>query len=231
MIPKKIHYCWFGRGEKPKLVKKCMESWKKYCPEYELAEWNEDTFDIHKNAYTQWCYENRKYAFLSDYVRLLVVEEHGGIYLDTDVELLRPLDGLLENEAFFGFETDAYVNTGIGFGAQAHNPVMQKMVAEYDPLLDGKHGTVGCPHLNTAALLEFGLQQNGKMQKLGVATVYPSSYFNPYDAPTGRLRKTEDTYSIHWYSALWLSKAKRIRMVIGRPLHRLLGTDFLKNRS
>lgn len=100
MIPKKIHYCWFGRGDKPKLAKRCIASWKKYCPDYEIIEWNEDNFDINTNEYTKWCYENKNYAFLSDYVRLLVVYRHGGIYFDTDVELIRNPDFLLENQAF-----------------------------------------------------------------------------------------------------------------------------------
>ena len=94
MIPKKIHYCWFGRGEKPRLAKKCIASWKKYCSDYEIIEWNEDNFNINLNEYTKWCYENRKYAFLSDYVRLWVVFQNGGLYFDTDVELLKSPDSL-----------------------------------------------------------------------------------------------------------------------------------------
>lgn len=91
MIPRKIHYCWFGRGEKPRLAQKCIASWKKYCPDYEIIEWNEDNFDVNRNAYTQMCYKEKKYAFLTDYLRLLIVEEHGGIYFDTDVEAGVPL--------------------------------------------------------------------------------------------------------------------------------------------
>ena len=97
MIPKKIHYCWFGRNPKPKLAEKCIASWKKYCPDYEIVEWNEDNFDIGMNAYTRSAYEQKKYAFLTDYARLLIIYEHGGLYFDTDVELIRPIDDLLEN--------------------------------------------------------------------------------------------------------------------------------------
>ena len=96
MIPRKIHYCWFGRGEKPRLAQKCIASWKKYCPDYEIIEWNEDNFDVNRNAYTQMCYKEKKYAFLTDYLRLLIVEEHGGIYFDTDVEAVRSFDELLD---------------------------------------------------------------------------------------------------------------------------------------
>ena len=145
MIPRKIHYCWFGRGEKPRLAQKCIASWKKYCPDYEIIEWNEDNFDVNRNAYTQMCYKEKKYAFLTDYLRLLIVEEHGGIYFDTDVEAVRSFDELLDNPAFFGFENDRFVNTGEGFGAEPHNPAVRQMLAEYDPLLDGQHGTSGWP--------------------------------------------------------------------------------------
>ena len=127
MIPKKIHYCWFGRGEKPKLARRCIASWKKFCPDYEIIEWNEDNFDINTNAYMQMCYEQKRYAFLTDYLRLLIIQEHGGVYFDTDVEVVKPLDDLLDSGAFFGFETDQYVNTGEGFGAEAGHPVVRQM--------------------------------------------------------------------------------------------------------
>lgn len=225
MIPKKIHYCWFGRGEKPKLAQKCIASWKKFCPDYEIIEWNEDNFDVNKNGYTRMCYEQKKYAFLTDYVRLVVIAEHGGIYFDTDVELLCPLDCLLDTEAYAGFETKDYVDTGLGFGSVPHGEMVEAMLAEYEPLLDGQHGTIGCPRLNTQALEKLGLQKNGQLQHLPAATIYPVDWFNPLDAPTGRLRKTENTVSIHWYSASWLGPKQKIRSAITRPLHRIFGVD------
>jgi mannosyltransferase OCH1-like enzyme len=234
MIPQKIHYCWFGRNPLPKSVKKCVASWKKYMPDYEIMEWNEDNFDINMNAYTKMCYEQKKYAFLSDYVRLLVIEQHGGIYFDTDVEVVRSFDDLLENEAFFGFETEQYVNTGEGFGAEAHHPVVQQMIKEYEILLDGEHGTVGCPHLNTNALLKFGLKQNGRKQMIGKAMIYPVDYFNPLNSVTGKLERTENTYSIHWYSMSWMSSEQKVRSKITRVVHRIFGEDcfdFLKRKK
>ena len=120
MIPKKIHYCWFGRGEKPKLAQKCIASWRKYCPDYEIVEWNEDNFNLDYNDYTRYCYDNKKWAFLSDFVRLVIVAEHGGLYFDTDVELLKSPDELLQYDAFYGFENDNYIATGLGFGAQVN---------------------------------------------------------------------------------------------------------------
>lgn len=228
MIPKIIHYCWFGRGAKPKLAQKCIASWKKYCPDYEIIEWNEDNFDIHMNGYTRMCYEQKKYAFLSDYVRLLVVAEHGGIYFDTDVELLRPIDALLEHEAFFGFETPEYVASGLGFGSVPHGKVIDAMVAEYDFLLDGTQGTRGCPRLNTSALVKLGLKQDGSCQTVADAVILPSDYLNPYESATGRVKKTKNTVSIHWYSAAWMSRSHKIRSAIMRPLHRIFGVEFFQ---
>lgn len=222
MIPKKIHYCWFGRREKPKLAQKCIASWEKFCPDYEIIEWNEDNFDVNLNAYTKMCYEQKKYAFLTDYLRLLIINEQGGIYFDTDVEVIRSFDNLLNCSAFFGFETNQYVNTGEGFGAERGNGIVQQMINEYEPLLDGQHGVVGCPHLNTAALLKYGLLQNGKQQELSGGTIYPADYFNPYDDPTGILTKTENTYSIHWYGKSWMDRKTVLRSRILKPLHRIL---------
>lgn len=227
MIPKKVHYCWFGRGEKPKLVQKCIASWKKYMPDYEIVEWNEDSFDVNMNAYTRMCYEEKKYAFLSDYVRLLVVYENGGIYFDTDVEVVRPFDDLLIDGAFFGFENDTHVASGLGFGAKKGHPVVRQMLKEYEPLLDGQHGTVGCPHLNTDALLKFGLKQNGQHQNLGDVVVYPADYFNPMDSTTGVLKTTKNTYSIHRYSMSWIPLHKRIRSKITKRIHRIFGVNSL----
>lgn len=230
MIPKKIHYCWFGRGEKSKLARKCIASWKKYCPDYEIIEWNEDNFDVNMNAYTKMCYEQKKYAFLSDYVRLLVVAEYGGIYFDTDVEVIRTFNELLSCCAFFGFENNEYVNTGIGFGAEVGNEIVVQMLREYDELLDGKQGTIGCPHLNTAALMKFGLKQNGEKQKVKGIVIYPTDYFNPYDDSTGILQKTENTYSIHWFAKTWMNRRQLLRSKISKPLHRLLGTDCFRGK-
>ena len=246
MIPKKIHYCWFGRGKRPKLAKKCIKSWKKYCPDYEIIEWNEDNFDVNINDYTKWCYENKKYAFLSDYVRLVVVYQNGGIYFDTDVELLRNPDFLLKNQAFFGFETDgnevsnsdkadvnsglAYgsVASGLAYGSVASGLALKAMIEEYEPLLDGKHGTVMCPQLNTAALVKLGLKRDGSYQQFSWGTVYPKEYFNPYESTTGRLNKTCNTVSVHWYMGSCLTTRQKIRSWISKPLHRVFGVDFVR---
>lgn len=226
MIPKRIHYCWFGRGEKPKLAKRCIASWKKYCPDYEIIEWNEDNFDIAAYPYASYCYRQRKWAFLSDFVRLVVVEAHGGLYFDTDVELVRKPDFLLEHEAFFGFENNVHVATGLGFGAVPHQGTIIAMLNQYLLLeadSDGNFPIMGCPVLNTAALVELGLQCSGRRQTVAGAEIYPAEYFNPYESSTGRLRRTKETVSIHWYSMSWLSRGQILRSKFTRPFHRLFG--------
>lgn len=238
MIPKIIHYCWFGRGEKPKLAKKCVASWKKRCPDYEIVEWNEDNFDISAYPYAKFCYEQKKWAFLSDYIRLVVVEQHGGIYFDTDVELLKSLDDLLHHKAFYGFENNSHVNTGQGFGSEAHHPAVQAMLEQYRQLKpdeQGRYPVIGCPILNTQALLPFGLQLNGQRQTVAGVEIYPAEYFNPYESTTGRLNKTKNTMSVHWYSGSWMSKGTVLRSKITKPLHRVFGEDcfekFKKGRN
>lgn len=228
MIPKKIHYCWFGRGEKPKLAQKCIASWKKFCPDYEIIEWNEDNYDMNENAYVRYCYENKKWAFLSDYVRLAVICREGGIYFDTDVEVVKSFDNLLDYGAFFGFETDQYVNTGEGFGAEANHVTIRVMLEEYASFAPRKgepFAFIGCPTLNTKALLPLGLERNGEYQTVAGAVILPQDYMNPYEDATGRLNKTDNTISIHWYSKSALPRSMIIRSVITRAFHRLFGVS------
>lgn len=231
MIPKKIHYCWFGRGPKPKLAQKCIASWKKYCPDYEIIEWNEDNFDVNMNGYTRMCLAEKKYAFLSDYARLVVVAEHGGFYFDTDVELIRSPDKLRAHDAFFGFETPEFVASGLGFGSIAHGIAIEAMLHEYESFLDGNHGVVVCPKLNTQALKRLGLCQDGSLQEFSNSVIYPPDWFNPYESATGRLNCTENTVSIHWYSASWMSPKQKLRKMISTPLHRILGVDFFRRQK
>lgn len=221
MIPKTIHYCWFGRGEKPKLAQKCIASWKRLCPDYEIIEWNEDNFDVNTNAYTKMCYEQKKYAFLSDYVRLLVVYEHGGLYFDTDVEVIRPFDDLLVYKAFFGFETKDFVNTGQGFGAESNEEIVERLTTQYDSVLDGHHGVIGCPLLNTKALVEYGFKINGEIQRKNDVVVFPKDFFNPFNDNKGVLTITDNTYSIHWYGKSWMDRKGIIRNKVSRIFHRI----------
>ena len=233
MIPKRIHYCWFGRNPKPKLAEKCIAGWKKYCPDYEIIEWNEDNFDVKKYPYAEYCIENQKYAFLSDFVRLVVVSEFGGLYFDTDVEVIKQPDDLLNHQAFYGFENDEYVASGLGFGAEKNHITVCKMLEEYDELKkeDGTYLIKTCPALNTEALEKLGLKKNGTEQEIEGAHIFPVDYFNPYDDPTGKLNITRNTYSIHWYAKSWMSKRKILRSKLTRPLHRLFGVDFFRRNK
>ena len=228
MIPKKIHYCWFGGKELPELAKKCIASWEKFCPDYEIIRWDESNFDLDQTPYARWCYDNGKWAFLSDYARLAVVAEQGGLYFDTDVELVKNPDTLLRYEAFYGFENDTAVNTGHGFGAQAQHTTLLAMCQEYLSLeldQDGNFVAQACPALNTAALAALGLIPNGERQSVAGAEILPADFLNPYDDSTGRLKQTENTVSIHWYSKSWISKGAILRSKLTRPFHRIFGKD------
>ena len=228
MIPKTIHYCWFGHGKKPKLAEKCIDSWKRVCPEYKIIEWNEENFDLNSTPYTRYCYENKKWAYLSDYVRLAVVYDHGGIYFDTDVEVIRSLDGLLENEAFFAFENDQNIASGLGFGAEKNSRYVRAMMDQYAFSGEEEVCLRGCPGLNTKALLPYGVKLNGKWQKIDRMVVLPVDYMNPYDDPTGRLMITDNTISIHWYAKSAMSKRSVLRSKLTRPFHRIFGVNCFK---
>lgn len=171
MIPKTIHYVWFGRNQKPELIEKCIASWRKYCPDWEIIEWNENNWDISRYTFAKQAYEAKKWAFVSDVARLDVVHQHGGVYLDTDVELLRPINSLLENEAFLAFETERYINTGLGFGAIPGHLGVKAMIDYYRNkkyVFGGNSKTPPCPAWNTESLIKQYpyIIRNGSTQKV-----------------------------------------------------------------
>ena len=204
-IPKKIHYCWFGGNPLPELAIKCIESWKKYCPDYEIIEWNESNYDVTKNLYMKQAYEEKKWGFVPDYARLDIIYNHGGIYLDTDVEILRPLDKLLENSAFVGCENDRWVALGLGFGAEKGNPIIYEMLKQYDILSffddSGELNLTPAPVYQTALLKEqYGFKETKEIQKISdFMNIYPVEYFGSKDAYSGKINITNNTYSIHHY--------------------------------
>ena len=213
-IPKIIHYCWFGRNPKPRLAEKCILSWKKFCPDYEIMEWNEDNFDLSAAPlYVRQAYEAKKWAFVTDYVRLKVVYDNGGIYMDTDVELLKAPDALLDHQAYFGYETQELVTTGLGFGAEKKAPIIREMMDLYQDipflLSDGSYDLTPCPRRNSQVLRKAGLRSDGSKQILpGNILILPRDYFCPLDYLTGKCRTTPNTVSIHWYSSSWFTKAE-----------------------
>ena len=201
MIPKKIHYLWFGKGEKNDRIKHCIESWKKYLPDYEIIEWNEDNFDINYNDFTKQAYENKKWAYVSDVARLWVLYNEGGIYFDTDVEVYKPLDEFLGNEAFIGFEDINYLSTAT-IGAEKHNPII-KLILDYYNAIDFKlydiwtdyikyEETSPCIYSNIFELL--GLDRKSDiMQHIKHFTIYPRSYFFTKD----------EGYTYHSFNGSW----------------------------
>ena len=211
-IPKIIHYCWFGRNKKPALIRKCIRSWKKYCPDYQFIEWNEDNFDIDSLPYCRQAYDAKKWAFVTDYVRLKVVYEHGGIYMDTDVELVKPLDDYLHYPCFMGFQHESYVNTGLIFGAEKNHGFVAENADVYHEadfqkqLLAGK--PIICQEYTTALLEKKGLivPCTGGIQRIGDITVFPPEYFCPLSNRTGILNKTENTVAIHHFAGSWQSE-------------------------
>lgn len=216
-IPKIIHYCWVGGNPKPQSVLYCIESWKKYCPDYQIIEWNENNYDFTKNEYMHQAYEAKKWGFVPDYARLDIVYEHGGIYLDTDVEMVRPFDELLENESFFGFEDTGegtyFVACGLGFGAAKHNHLIRKLRDYYDNVSflnpDGSLNLTPAPRHNTPVFAQYGVQMNNQLQNIDGNIFYPAEYFCPKIFKTGKMTCTNNTYSIHHFSASWMDDAIR----------------------
>lgn len=233
-IPKIIHYCWMGGAPKPASVLRCIESWKRFCPDYEIREWNESNYDPAKNAYTQQAYAAKKWAFVTDYARLDIVYEHGGIYLDTDVEVVRSFDGLLDNECFLGFEAPGErvpsVNSGHGFGAVPGSEVVRRMREEYDGVAflapDGSMDLRASPSYNTQALCALGLVREDRDQRLPGVTVYASDVLCPLEFHSGRLHRTERTVSIHHYGASWHKAEERRERRITLWCRRLFGQTW-----
>lgn len=232
MIPKIIHYCWFGGNPLPEDAKKCIESWKKYCPDYEIIEWNEDNFDLNSNAYVKEAYDSKKYAFVTDYVRLFALCNHGGIYMDTDVEVVRNLDEFLDNHAFSGFESSNSIPTGI-MGSEPNFELFNDLKSYYDDRHfvnpDGTLDTTTNTVTITNMCQKYGLVLNNEYQVINGFALYPSDYFCPFENETGILRKTENTATIHWFAKSWVNDESSKMLKYTRILHRLFGTERIHN--
>ena len=234
-IPKVIHYCWFGRGELPRLAEKCIQSWKKYCPDYEIVCWNEDNFDINQNKYAREAYEAGKWAFVSDYVRLKVLYDEGGIYLDTDVELIKSLDPLVKENGYMGFDDNGVVSTGLGFACEKGNELVGALLADYDDipfvLPDGTYDITPCPDRNTKVMERLGMDLSNKNQLFMGIQLLPEDYLCPMKYYTGKKIITKNTYSIHHFCASWISaRAKRtlfVKRIVGVRMYNKLYGKFL----
>ena len=226
MIPKTIHYCWFGGKPLPELAVKCIESWKKFCPDYEIVRWDESNFDFESCAYAREAYEAKKYAFVSDYMRLKVLVEHGGIYMDTDVEVVKPLDKFMSEQAFSGFETDTMIPTGIMACEKGFAP-FNELLGQYDTrhfmLEDGGMDLTTNVTVITYYFVGYGLIQNNTKQTINGFTIYPKDYFCPKNGATSEFHITENTHTIHHFAGSWLPLYKKFWHKIIKPIlgHRI----------
>lgn len=211
MIPKIIHFCWFGRGKMSPLMIKCINSWKKHCPDYRIIEWNEDNFDVDSTPWTRQAYEAKKYAFVADYVRLYALKEFGGVYLDTDQELVKPLDPFL-NKTFFLGVMDEQVNTGL-IGADKHSPILAECFDYYrdrEFMVDGKYDQTPNTKWMTELLVGKGLEIRDEYQRVGEVEIYPRTYFCPTNCDSIKTYHSPETVAIHHWAMTWRSeKAKK----------------------
>ena len=239
MIPKVIHYCWFGRNPLPPLANKCIESWKKYLPDYEIKEWNEDNFDVNIIPYTKEAYAAKKYAFVSDYARFWILYKYGGLYFDTDVEVIKPMDDIIAKGAFMGCENevnnksinstidiaspDPGVNPGLGLGVAPGLGLYREILGLYSTLhflnTDGSFNLKTVVQYTTEILTKHGLHNVNEIQYIADVWIYPQEYFCPISPQTLQFHKTSNTYCIHHYAGSWCERSWLKRVVtklIGR---------------
>lgn len=239
MIPKIIHYCWFGRNPKPKLMQRCIKSWEKYCPDYKLIEWTEDNFDIeHAPQYVRDAYREKKWAFIADYARLAALSEIGGIYLDTDVELIDSLDQFLNCDGFTGTEDGWYVSAGVMGCVKGHSVINQfketyNNISFYNS--DGSLNTTTIVVMMTDFFVNKGYVHEDVTQVIGGFTIFASPYFYPLSVVDGVMRKTKDTVAIHWFAGSWVpeerkrkQKKRRFKNRIKPKIVAIIGNDMFE---
>lgn len=238
MIPKIIHYCWFGGNPLPKSAIKCINSWRHFFPDYTIKEWNEKNFDVNMLPFTREAYEAKRYAFVSDVARFWILQKEGGLYFDTDVEVIASMNDIIDRGAFMGVETPSHegkvptVNPGLGLGAEKGNKVIAAILDYYNTLhhVDEKGNRIpGTVVTTTTHVLEqtYGLLPKNEIQKLDGIIIYPQDFFNPFDDATGVLSKTNNTRSIHWYSKTWIERPL-IYFKITRIFHRIFGVNSFR---
>ena len=244
MIPKIIHYCWFGRKPLPESAKKCMASWRKYLPDYEIVEWNEDNFDVNAIPYTAQAYSVGKYAFVSDYARFKILYEHGGLYFDTDVEVIRPMDDIIAAGPFMGVEVgvcnakgyrcynETLVAPGLGMCARPAMKLYSDVLDHYSNerfLVGREQSTKTVGEHTTLILKKSGLKHSPDIQTINDIIIYPMDWMNPLDDATGKLRITENTISIHWYTKSWIDNQSSLKTWLSRRFHRVFGINMIPN--
>lgn len=237
MIPKTIHYCWFGGNPLPPLAERCIASWKKFLPDYEIKRWDESNFDVNIIPYTSQAYEAKKYAFVSDYARFWILYNYGGLYFDTDVEVIRPMDDIIAAGPFMGCENpatkgnqadvldlesghDLGVNPGLGIGAPKGLNLYKELLNLYDSMsfIDEKGwlNTVTIVSYTTNLLCKYGLLNTSDIQNICEIKIYPVDYFCPIDYKSGKCVITNNTYSIHHYAESWHGSKEKIYKTLGK---------------
>lgn len=232
MIPKVIHYCWFGGKSLPKSAERCIDSWKKYLPDFEIKRWDESNFDVNRIPYTKEAYSVGKYAFVSDYARLWVIYNYGGLYFDTDVEVIRPLNDIVMNGAFFGVEfkdvSKITVNPGLGYGAPAGSTALKHLMNRYERLhFINEFGEIcykNIVEITTEYLIVNGLQNTNRIQCCSGFTIYPVDFFCPISYETKVMCITNNTHTIHHFAESWVPKSTRVKNAIGR----IFGKRFIR---
>jgi len=221
-IPKVIHYCWFGGNPLPPLAEKCIASWRKYLPEYEIKRWDESNFDVNIIPYTSQAYEVRKYAFVSDYARFWILYNYGGLYFDTDVEVINPMNDIIEAGAFMGCEkcfkngqspASLGINPGLGFGATAGLCFIKELLEMY-ATLDFHSSNKTIVEYTTDLLCKKGLINTPNLQEVDGIKIYPIDFFCPKNYVSGKLTITANTRSIHHYDASWTTRSAQIKLII-----------------
>lgn len=225
MIPKIIHYCWFGRNEKPEKIKKCIESWKTKLPDYQIIEWNEDNFNYNALTYTKDAYEAKKYAFVSDVARVKALFEMGGIYLDTDVMVYQNFDSILNNNCVLGFEMGNYIATSF-MACMPKHYLMGDFYNLYKnlPFYDENGKIISGTNVTklTNMLVDKGLVRNNELQKIDDIVIYPSDFFSPYNYAWEYSNKNNITICEHLFYVSWMSKWQQVKKKVKRFIGKLL---------
>lgn len=231
-IPKIIHYCWFGKNDKPEIVKKCIESWKNTLSDYKIIEWNEENFDININQYVKEAYENKKYAFVSDYARVYALYNIGGIYLDTDVEVFKSLDDFLDEDSFWGFEEKNYIATST-IGAKKENKLIKEFLDFYEnkSYNETKEQTDTSTNVQivTKIMQNIGFKMDGSKQTIcKIGSIYPQEYFSPYDYINFIDKSNDNTYTIHHFYKSWIPLKDKVKSSIKKILAKTIGGKNIK---
>lgn len=227
-IPRVIHYCWFGRNPLPSDVEAYIASWRKFCPGYEIKQWDESNFDIDINQYVKEAYSTQKWAFVADFARLWIINNEGGVYLDTDVELIKPLEPILEQaECVVAEEIPGRINTGVGFAASAHHPVIEAMLRQYEnarfQIQPKVYDLTPCPIRNTRALKEMGYDGVAGRLSSCSCLVLPSEIMSPINPETGEINIHSKTVSIHHFSGSWKNGSEKEKYKKKRNLQQKYG--------